>query len=106
MVVHFNKWATIFRVLLLQIVDTVFIQLTRRGCLLNFWTLRVGAYSRLGAYYIFAIIVSVVYLFGNKTINGRVSLLSVLIEWEGALLWALIRGWAIIRINTVLCQNK
>ena len=41
---------------------TVFIRLTRRpGRLLNFWTLRVGAYSR----------------------------------------WALIRGWALHRINTV-----
>ena len=30
--------------------STVFIQ---SGCLFNFWTLRVGAYSRLGAYSIF-----------------------------------------------------
>ena len=40
--------------------------INRPGRLLNFWTLRVGAYSR----------------------------------------WALIRGWALIRINTVVVQQQ
>ena len=47
-----------------------------------------------------------------RKLHIRESLLSVHtysiteFEWEGALGSVLIRGWAVIRINTVLCQNK
>ena len=37
---------------------------------MNFSTLRVSAYSRLGTYYIFTISASVVCFFCNKAING------------------------------------
>ena len=129
--------------------------INRPGCLLNFWTLRVGAYSRWALIWGWALIkfsafsTSVVCLFCNKTINSNnktrrcnkvrflwntlkktpssgkslISTYSILggwggagrlfefeWEWEGGgegtySRWALIRGWALIRINTV-CGNQ
>ena len=132
--------------------------INRPGRLLNFWTLRVGAYSRWALIRGWALIkfstfsTSVVCLFCNKTINSNnktrrcnkarflwntlqktpssgkslINTYSILggwggagrlfeFEWEwegggeGAYLrlgaywrWALIRGWALIRINTVV----
>ena len=59
-----NLWSVCRRKLKLSTYRIYLIN--RPGCLLNFWTLRVGAYSR----------------------------------------WALIRGWALIQINTVIKHSK
>ena len=118
--------------------------------LFNFLTLRVGTYSRLGAYLIFTIFSKCSGIFCNNTVNanlqkakmqqskvsvkyseeysvfGRVSYYLLLeflwkgVGWGGRLFvagcllafsafrmgaysrWALIRGWALSRINTVI----
>ena len=153
------------------LIFTVFIRLNCPGHLLNFWTLKVGAYLRWALFGGWALIkfstfsASVVCLFCNKTVTvnnktrrckvsvkyseensvfgkSLISTFSVLWGWErgrgwaliwvsvgvggkwdgdgrlfeaGRLLtfsafrmgtysrWALIRGWALVRINTVIC---
>ena len=45
--------------------------INRPGCLLNFWTLRVGAYSRWALTKFSPFLVSEACLFCNKTINGN-----------------------------------
>ena len=45
--------------------------INRPGRLLNFWTLRVGAYSRWALIKFSTFSASVVCLFCNKTINGK-----------------------------------
>ena len=45
--------------------------INRPGRILNFWTLRVGAHSRLGAYQIFTIFSKCSSIFFNKTVNAN-----------------------------------
>ena len=45
--------------------------INRPGCLLNFWTLRVGAYSRWALIKFSPFSRSVTCLFYNKTVNGN-----------------------------------
>ena len=70
----------------------------RLGRLFNFWTFRVGAYSRSGAYYVFTFSLSNLkwnFLF-EVSLSEVGSLKSTLWGWGGVVWWALIRGWALI----------